>query len=180
MIERVDFSLTPTVMYALFLGGVGLPLFLAGTAHIPRLSNRNAYQFLAAFILTIAAWIALVAIVPGSRGIDLLEVVTALMILGSASLVYLELWAVLSRGYTLGLVVTLHRAGRPLREDELAALYRGGAGLSWIMRHRVTGLVKGGVVTIEGGEVVLGARLGTFVAALCKYSILVLGLRKTG
>ena len=75
--------------------------------------------------------------------------------------------------------MTLHRAAHPLRDSELAALYRGGAGLSWIMRHRMTGLVNTGLVSVEAGHVTLG-RFGTFVATLCKYSIIVLGLRKTG
>ena len=122
-------------------------------------------------------WIALVAAVPGSRHVP--DLVVALMILGGASLFYLEAWALLSRGYTLGLLLTLHRATHPLRDSELAALYRGGAGLSWIMRHRLAGLISAGLVSIEGGQVVL-SRTGMFVATVGKYSIVVLGLRKTG
>ena len=178
MIGPIDFSLTPMVTYALILG-TALPVVLAGMARIPGLSRHNARQFLAAFLFTILVWVALVAAVPGSQRIDIPDLVVALMILGGASLVYLEAWALLSRGYTLGLLLTLHRAAHPVRDSELAALYRGGAGLSWIMRHRMTGLVNTGLVSVEDGHVTL-RRLGTVVATLCKYSIIVLGLRKTG
>src|SRR5205807_7885585 len=114
-----------------------------------------------------------VSAVPSAQESEITEMALGFMILGAALLFYLEVWALLSRGYTLGLLLTLHRAGRPLDDSELAARYRGGAGLSWIMSHRIDGLLSAGLVSLENGQVVLSPRLGTLVATACKYAIIV-------
>src|SRR5260370_12756845 len=67
------------------------------------------------------------------------ELATSFMILASALIVYLEIWALLSRGYTLGLLLTLFRGEHPMSDAQLAASYRQGEGVGWIMRHRLGG-----------------------------------------
>ncbi len=179
MIASLDFSLTPTILYALVVGGA-LPLYLVALARLPWLSGRNALQFLTGFLAVIALWIGLLILWPGPQRPNLAELCIGVMTLGAGSLFYLEVWALLSRGYTLGLLVTLYRANRPLDEDELARSYRGGSGLSWIMQHRLSGLIGAGLVRQHGGMIILTPVLGVAVAWLYRFSILVLGLRRTG
>ena len=178
MIDWLDFSLTPTVLYAL-AAGAALPMYLALIARLPRFAGRNALQFLLGCLVMVVLWIGLV-LWSGPRSPGRAEVCVGLMILAAEALFYLEVWSLLSRGYTLGLLVTLHRVHRPLDEEELARSYRGGSGLSWIMEHRVSGLIAAGLVREEGGMVVLTPVLGVAAARLYKFSISVLGLRRTG
>lgn len=175
----LDFSLTPPVLWALVVG-CALPLYLAVIARLKPLAARNALQFLCGLFVMVVLWSGLVALRDGPRPLDIGELSTGLMILGAGSLLYLEVWGLLSRGYTLGLLLTLYRADRPLTEGELAENYRGGSGLSWIMEHRLSGLVGAGLVRERDGVLALTPALGVPVAWLYKASILLLGLRRTG
>jgi hypothetical protein len=175
----VDFSISFPIFLALILG-CAMPCYLFVMARVPRLAGRNALQFLAAFLFMLLSWGGLVLLGSRNAATDILESVNALCILGSASLLYLEIWALLSRGYTLGLLLTLYRAKKPLDEEELAAGYRGGEGLSWIMRHRLSGLTAAGLVTIRDERIMLTPILGVLVASLYKIALMTLRLRKTG
>ena len=179
MIDWLDFSLTPTVLYAL-VAGSALPIYLALIARLTPFSGRKALQFLLSSVVMIALWIGLVGAGPGSHSAGRAEIGIGVMILVAESLFYLEVWSLLSRSYTLGLLVTLYRANRPLDEEDLARSYHGGSGLSWIMEHRLSGLISAGLVREEGGMVVLTPVLGVAAARLYKFSISVLGLRRTG
>jgi len=46
------------------------------------------------------------------------------MALSGGMLIYLEFWGLMSRGYTLGILLTLLDAERPLTETEIASRYR--------------------------------------------------------
>src|SRR5260370_8203004 len=96
------------------------------------------------------------------------ELATSFMILASALIIYLEIWALLSRGYTLGLLLTLFRGEHPMSDAQLAASYRQGEGVGWIMRHRLGGLLSPGLVRRPGGGIVLpgtGAIIGILYRA---------------
>lgn len=179
MIGGLDFSLSQPLLWALVVGGA-LPIYLAVIARAPWLAGRNALQFLCGLLVMLALWTSLVAFWHGAPPPDGADLCSGLMALGAGSLFYLEVWGLLSRGYTLGLLLTLYRAGRPLTEDDLAQGYRGGSGLSWIMRHRLAGLVGAGLVRERGHLLSLTAPLGVPVAWLYKLSVLALGLRRTG
>ena len=155
-------------------------MYLALIARLAPFSGRNALQFLFGFLLMIVLWIGLVTVWPGPHSPGRSEICVGLMILGAESLVYLEVWSLLSRGYTLALLITLYRAERPLDDAELARSYRGGSGLSWIMEHRLSGLISAGLVREDDGMLILTPVLGAGVAWLYKLSIIVLGLRRTG
>ena len=176
-ILMLDFSLSPPVHIAL-LTGLFMPLYLALIARVPALYGRNAIQFLIAFCMLISFWSGFVFW--DSVNWDFIEIVTGFMILGSATLFYLEIWALLSRGYTLGLLLTLHRAKTPLSESELAEGYRGGEGVSWIMKHRLSGLKAARLVQIRDQHIILTPTLGALVALSYKIILGALGLRKTG
>ena len=179
VIGGLDFSLTLPLLWAL-VAGCALPIYLAVAARVPSLAGRNALQFLCGLLVMMGLWIGLVALWPGPRPAALAELWIGLMVLGAGSLFYLEVWGRLSRGYTLGLLLTLYRADRPLPEDELAQGYRGGSGLSWIMRHRLAGLIGAGLVRERGPMLTLTPARGVAVAWLYKASVSLLGLRRTG
>src|SRR5262245_14261755 len=135
----LDFTM-PGAVAAAFAVSLSLPGYLFFLARLRSLAGRNALQFLVSLAATIIVWIAVLLLVPAAKPTSAAEVVIGAMVLATAALVYLEIWGLMSRGYTLGLLLTIHQAGRPLSAGELARGYRGGEGLEWIMRHRLAGL----------------------------------------
>jgi hypothetical protein len=169
----------PGAVIAAFAVSVSLPVCLLVIARLPPLAGRNAVQFLISVMIAIAAWAAALLLVPAARPTGAVEVIIGAMVIGSAVLVYLEIWSLLSRGYTLALVVTIHQAGGTLTAPELARRYRGGEGLEWIMRHRLAGLEAAGLVRRTDDRLVLTG-LGRAAAWSYRVAIAVLGLRTTG
>jgi hypothetical protein len=170
----------PGAVTAAFAASVGLPLCLLVIARLPPLAGRNAIQFLVSVTIAIAAWAAALLLVPTSRPAGAPEIAMGAMVIGSAVLIYLEIWSLLSRGYTLALIVAIHQSGGPLTADELARRYRGGEGLEWIMLHRLAGLEAAGLVQRTGDQLVLTPRLGRATAWSYRVAIALLGLRATG
>jgi hypothetical protein len=170
----------PGAVSAAFAVSAGLPLCLFLIARLPPLAGRNAVQFLISVTIAIAAWAGALLLVPAARPTSAGEIVIGGMVIGSAMLVYLEIWGLLSRGYTLALIVTIQQSGGPLTAAELARRYRGGEGLEWIMRHRLAGLEAAGMVRRTGDRLVLTPRLGRAAAWSYRIAIALLGLRATG
>ena len=132
------------------------PLVLAALARLHSLRGRNAAQFGGMALAGFAAWLAAAWQAPAGMP-------HGLLLLLAADLFYLEIWGLLSRGYTLGVLATLAAAGRPLDAAEIAARYRGGAGLEWILRHRLSGMAAAGLVAARGDRLELtplGAAVG--------------------
>ena len=177
--EHLDFSLSPVVLYALITGAT-LPLYLLGITRLSATAGHYALQFLASFLVVLVLWGGASFLWPGVDKLVLADILVALMFLGGAGLFYLEVWGLLSRGYTLALLVTLLKAGGSLTEDDLTRNYRGGEGLAWVMRHRLSGLIGVGLVKNKAGVIILTPFPGAPVAWLYKASIAVLGLRRTG
>lgn len=175
----LDFTM-PGALAASLLVSLGFPFVLLFVVRLPRLAGRNALQFLFSTIVAIAVWAIALLLVPAARPNGPAEIVLGAMALGAAILVYLEIWALLSRGYTLGLVITIHQAGRGLSAEELAQGYRRGHGLEWIMRHRLAGLEAAGLVCREADRLVLTPQRGRAVAWGCWAAIWLLGLKATG
>ncbi len=151
---------------------------LAVLSRLPGLRERNALQFLAGSAIVIGLWLIALraAAAPTATGGEL---ATSLMILASTLLVYLEAWALLSRGYTIGLLLTLFRCQHSITDAELAAGYRHGKGLGWIMRHRLGGLISARLVRRQSDLIVL-TPTGAIVARLYRVAIAILGLKVVG
>jgi hypothetical protein len=172
----MDFSVSSPILYA--LAALALqPIFLLALTRYKAVSGRNAAQFGLSFATVILVWSGLMAV---SRQATNEELAAGLMVVAAGELFYLEIWALMSRGYTLGILTTLLLAGRPLEDAEVAARYRGGDGLSWIMEHRLRGLIAAGLVTKRGNVLVLSPLLGVATARLYRLTVRVLGLRRTG
>ncbi len=175
----MDFSLPPSLAVALALGLLQ-PVILLAVTRLSALSGRNAAQFLFAVAASYGLWVATMLILPGLRPGTVTEGAVGAMALAGAALVYLEIWGLLSRGYTLGVLLTLHRAARPLTPAEIAADYRGGDGLDWIVHHRIGGLEASGMVVRHGRRLALSSFPGALIGRLHRLAIAVLGLRHTG
>jgi hypothetical protein len=172
----VDFSISTPVLSALVIG-ILQPAYLWAATRIPALAGRNALQFALSSATTFVLWASALLVGGEVEGIDIL---VGAMILVAGAMVYLEIWALMSRGYTLGMLLTLLATERPLDERELARRYRGGDGLSWIMHHRVGGLIAAGLVRRDGDRLALASAAGLAVAWIYKICVTVLGLRRTG
>ena len=177
MIGHLDFAAGAGVLSSL-LAAVLFPAVLAVLSRLPALRSRNALQFLASSVIVVALW-AIAVRFAGGPALTAPELATSIMVLAGALLVYLEAWALLSRGYTLGLLLTLFRGAGPMTDGALAASYRQGQGLGWIMRHRLGGLISTRLVRRQGDFIVLTLP-GAIIALLCRAAIAVLGLKVTG
>src|SRR6266516_6574113 len=171
----LDFTM-PGALVASFVIALAVPLCVLLIVRLPFIAGRNALQFLISVMIALLVWTGLLVFVPPARPTNAVEVVLGAMVVGAAILFFLEIWALLSRGYTLGLVITIYRSARPLSAAELARCYRSGAGLEWIMRHRLAGLEAAGLVYREGDDLVLTPRRGRAVAWMCRIAIALLGL----
>lgn len=173
----LDFSISLPVLSALAVG-MAQPAYLLILTRVPALKARNARQFALSSLVTFGLWIGSLLVFDGP--VTAMDTLVGAMILIAGGLVYLEAWALLSRGYTLGLLLTLLRAEKPLTDTELSRGYRGGDGLAWIMHHRVGGLVDAGIVLREGERLTLSPMRGVLIASMYKLCIALLGLRRTG
>jgi hypothetical protein len=176
LVSRLDFSIAAPVISALIIGLLQ-PIFLLILARVPRLARHNARQFIVSSIVTFSLWLSFIVLSDSAMAAD--DILVGAMILISAEIFYLEIWALLSRGYTIGLVLTLLASERPLTSAELASRYRDGDSLSWIMQHRLGGLIGAGLVS-RGAENVTLTPTGSIIAWIYKVCITVLGLRRTG
>jgi hypothetical protein len=163
MIGDLDFAAGAAVLTSL----IAVALVLAVVARLPAVRDRNALQFLVSGVIVMGLWL-IALLLPGVPASTAADLATSLMILAGALLVYLEAWALLSRGYTLGLLLTLFRGKRAMTDAQLAASYRGGQGVGWIMRHRL------------GGDRIVLTSTGAIIAMLYRVAIAVLGLKVTG
>jgi hypothetical protein len=177
VIGHLDFTAGAAVLTSLVAAAL-FPALLAVLSRLPALRDRNAQQFLASSVIVVGLWV-IALLLPGVPGSTALELATSLMILAGALLVYLEGWALLSRGYTLGLLLTLYRAARPMTDAELASSYRQGQGVGWIMRHRLGGLMSTRLVRRQGDHIVL-TPTGAVIGVLYRAAVAVLGLKVTG
>lgn len=176
----MNFQFPPELWFSTAMSVV-FPLILLAVSRISWLRGRNASRFFWAAVLQLSLWVWGSLLLP--REFSLVrhtDWVLGIMILASVLLVYLEVWALLSRGYTLSIVITLRRAGGSLGSEEIARRYRGGAGLEWIMRHRTGGLEAARLVRRLDGNLTLTVPLGLLTALAYRIAIAAFGLRRTG
>lgn len=175
----VDFSLPGALLSALLVGAFQ-PVLLWLITRIPTFAGRNPIEFLLSFIAALVVWAVAITVFAPLRPADVGEALVGLFALGGAGLLYLEIWGLMSRGYTLSILIALLEADGPLVADEIAQRYRGGDGLDWIMRHRLVGLEGAGAIERQVDRITLTRPLGLFIARLYATCIAILGLRKTG
>lgn len=125
-------------------------------------------------------WSVLVAAVPGTAAdMSSLDLLTGLGALGTFFVGFGLIWGVMTRGYTIAMLIEFHRAGGPLTEEALAAAYSGGRGLSWLFDKRLGGIHRLGLIVRDGGNVEL-TPAGRIVAFGSRAALRVLGLKRFG
>lgn len=174
----IDLAMPPAIAIAL-ANALLFPAWLAGTARLRALQERHALRFLVSAIVMALAWlVSMAALAPA--GLTPMDAVVGLCVVLGALLFYLEVWALMTRGYTLGILLTLLKTGRPLSAQEIFDGYRDGDGLGWIMSHRLGGLCASGFIARSGDRLTLAPGRGVFIARLHRLCVAVLGLRRTG
>jgi hypothetical protein len=179
MIKEIDFTISQPVYIAIVIS-VLFPFILGLVSKIKAIAGRNALQFLLTFLISTSGWLAgLVCLFFQATIYGAESYCISFFLYSSALLVYLEIWSLLSRGYTIGLLLTFYKSNSPLNATELAKLYRGGEGLDWLIKHRFSGLISAKMIQLKDQQVVLTTR-GMMVAFLYKLSVLFFGLRYSG
>ncbi len=176
---QLEFAIPAAVLTALVVCLLQ-PVYLLGLSRVRALADHHAFQFLVGALATFATWIAAIALVPALRPSGVAETAVSLMALGGTLVVYLQIWGFMTRGYTLGILLTLYSAGRPLTASEIRGAYRGGDGIDWIMRHRLGAMIAAGVIERRGDHVALTSGRGSLAARLYLFSVRALGLKRTG
>lgn len=179
MTHGIDFSLSYPIQITLLMSAL-FPVILLFLAKTVWLSGRNALQFLATYLLTTFSWVSILLIFtkePINLFVNSLWI--SFFLYHAIILIYLEIWGLLSRGYTLGLLLTFYKANTPLTIDALANSYRGGKGLYWLIHHRFAGLAAAKIIKLDHDKVTLTAR-GKFIASIYDLSIQFFGLRYSG
>jgi hypothetical protein len=174
----IDYAISGTLLAAL-VAGLLQPVLLWPITRIPAFRERNPTQFLLSVVLVLLLWIVAIVAIPATRPSGAPDILVGLFAVLGAALFWLEVWGLMSRGYTLSILIALLEAGRPLQPAEIAMHYRGGDGLAWILQHRLGGLVGSGSIMRDGDTLTLTPR-GMAIAQLYRLCIALLGLRKTG
>lgn len=178
MLDNIDFSIDLLLKLALCEVLI-FPFILIVLSRIPWIRQKNAQQFLWSFLVSFISYILFIAVIRTNYPEDNSQLLYSLLAYFSAMIIYLEIWALLSRGYTLGLLLTAYRSKQKVDLNYLAHSYRGGEGLEWIIRHRLSGLIGAKLIKNQSGDLSL-TPLGSLIAKLYQFSIKILGLGYTG
>src|SRR5262245_45114382 len=129
---RIDF--VPTLPVALSLAAAALlPVLLLALSHGPLKVAAPGRRFVVVTSLAWCAWLAAMIV----SAPDAVELVTGALLLATATLAGFTLWTLVAWGFTLSMLLALHRAGRPLTVEEWAAAYTRGKPLDAFTRDRL-------------------------------------------
>ncbi|MBI4541806.1 MAG: hypothetical protein HY705_02115 [Gemmatimonadetes bacterium] len=150
---------------------------VAGAARLAEITFRRALRsgWRTAAVFVVAAAAGALGVVQGvtqalSGSVPVTDVpllrVGALALYLSGWIGFVELRSLLSRGYSLRMLLDLLEAGGRLPATELERAYGGGVGLPGLLDRRVTGLVGLGLLDRTAATVGPLRPLGTLAAAL--------------
>lgn len=176
MIRELEFEITAPLICAAIVV-LMQPAVLAGLARISQVKNSNAAKFALSSVVTFLLW--LIFVLATAETINVSEFLVGAMALITAEIFYLEVWALITGGYTLTLLLTLLNSEQPLNAAEIANRYHGGDNLSWILQHRLGKLIDTRLVRRDR-ELVILTNKGTIIARLYEIAIAILGLRTSG
>jgi hypothetical protein len=149
-----------------------LPLLLLGYAQIPGI--RGAGSRFRIGCTTAAGLFAVACItLPGERHLD--DVVGGILLLATGILLIYVFWSLLAWGFTLTLLTALAQTGRPLTEEQWAAVYMQGGDLGTFAHNRLKLLLGSGMVVAADDKVSTTAK-GLVIVRLVKIVRFVTGL----
>jgi hypothetical protein len=152
----------PEVEWAMLLG-IAAPFVLL----ISRwLLSDVAKRFGVTAIVVIAAYILICLCAPLTEP-RIVPIVTGGALIVSALVFVLGVWGVLTRGYSVALLITLERSPGPMSVGDLEAGYSGGRGLRWLADKRLSGLKAARAVDIVDGDVRITRQFGAFLLWAC-------------
>ena len=170
----MDFRLPPELLYS-----VGVSLAFPVTLFVvTRWPGHNARRFLVAALLhTVIGATGELWLPGGPRPATATGWLLGALVWTALLQLYLQVWSLLSRGYTLSMLIVLLQVRESLDATEIARRYRGGAGLGWIMQHRTRGLEAAGMVEARADGALALTGAGSFIARAYLAARGVFGLR---
>jgi hypothetical protein len=174
----IDFSLSLPLLGA-FLIAVFVPVLLALLARVPSLRGKNTLQFTVTSVVSFVLWYGFLFTVD-IKAIQRADLVLGHMLLTGALLFYMEIWALLSTGYTLAILSVILSHDGPMSATEIARGYRQGEGLEWVAQSRLTRLSGAGLLVLKQGSVTLTEPRGVLITYFYRFCIRVLGFSRTG
>jgi hypothetical protein len=158
----IDF--VPSLPIALSLAAAGLlPVAVLVLSHGPLKVTAPGKRFVRAAVLTIVAWVGLMFVPDQPAAVD---VIAGGMLVFTALLAGFTLWTLVAWGFTLTMLLTLAKAGRPLTADEWMRGYTGGKPAAAFARDRLGVLLRLGLAEVRGSDVVMVPGRGrTFAVA---------------
>jgi len=151
---------------------VAFPLLLFCYAQIPGI--RGAGRRFRIGSTTIAGLFVIACFaLPGPRDFD--DVLSGVLLLLTAILLYYVFWSLLAWGFTLTLLTALAGAGRPLTQEQWISAYMQGGSLSAFAHNRLRVLLGFGMVVSAGGDIVV-TRTGAATTRLVRFIRLATGL----
>lgn len=178
MLNHIDFAFSTSIFISI-ASCLLFPVFLFFASRLESYQEKNASQFLICTIITLMSWLCGLILTKSIFFSSIELALTNIFILICALLIYLEIWGLLSRGYTIGLLLTFYKAKKPLNIQELGKCYRSGRGLEWLIEHRFAGLTTADMLRREGDKVTLTYK-GTIIVFIYQLFIRLFGLRYTG
>ena len=157
----IDFI--PTLPVALSLAaGVLLPAVVFALSHGPAKVAAPGRRFVLAAVLTWCGWLAaMTAVTPTA-----VELVTGGLLLAAATLAGFTLWTLVAWGFTLSMLLALHRAARPLTAEEWVSVYTRGKPLDAFARDRIGVLLQLRLAQERGDDVDMTPGRGWMFARL--------------
>lgn len=155
----VDFVPPPAVVASL-AACLLLPVLLLAMSHARAKVHAPGRRFVLAASVVWLTWAgAMTGMTP-----DRIDVLTGGLLLATATLAGFTLWTLVAWGFTVSMLLALHRAGRPLTVDEWAAAYTGGKRLDAFARDRLGVLLKLGLADVRDGAVTMTPGRGRLFA----------------
>jgi len=154
----------PEIQWAILLC-LATPWLLLLTRWLP-VGVAHRFNITAAAIVAVYAVASSFAVSDASQ-IKPMAAGAALIV--SALVFVLGFWGVLTRGYSVALLIALSHLGGTARADEIENAYSGGRGLRWLAEKRLSGLASARAIILAGDHVAVSR--GTGAAILRAYSI---------
>ncbi len=163
-------DLVPSIPVALALALSGAaPILLLVLSHGPWRIAGPGRRFVLAALLVWSAWLA-ATVVAAPGWVDAL---TGGLLLATVTLAGFTLWTLIAWGFTLSMLLALHRRGRTLSVEEWMLAHTRGKPLAAFARDRLGVLVAMGLTEVRGDRLVMTDHRGRVVA---KFAALLRGL----
>lgn len=141
---------SPEIQWAL-LWCLFSPFVLLATRWIS-IGTAKRYGF-AAVAVVCSYLVVFTGLRPGSS--PTLEVVSGTALILTCLIFILGFWGLLTRGYSIAMLIALERLGGSASHAELIEAYSGGRGLHWMADKRLRGLQAFGLVVVRDGWVIV-------------------------